>query len=76
MNSINIVWDSTKLAETSYFHCGPEIREKGILGKKEKKKNSKFRMINSKENTLTYMHMYIYTHPRTFKYIYNIYIIL
>ena len=38
MNSINIVWDSTKLAETSYFHCGLEIREKGILGKKKKKK--------------------------------------
>ena len=28
MNSINKGWDSTKRAETPYFHCGPSILSK------------------------------------------------
>ena len=38
MNSISNGWDSTKRAETLYFHCGPQVRtkkrEKGKLKKK------------------------------------------
>ena len=28
MNSINNGWDSTKLAETPYFHCRPSVQNK------------------------------------------------
>ena len=42
MNSISIGWDSTKRAETPYFHCGPsgqnEKGEKCKLGKQKEKK--------------------------------------
>ena len=40
MNSSNIGWDSTKRAETPYFHCGPsgqnKNERKGELGKPKK----------------------------------------
>ena len=39
-----------------------KIREKGKRGKNT-------RMDKSKENTLTYIHKYIYTHPQTYKHI-------
>ena len=38
-----------------------KMREKG----KREKKNT--RMDKSKESTLIYIHMYIYTHPRTYR---------
>ena len=41
MNSINNGWDSTKRAETPYFHCGPpdknKNKRKGLTSKKKKK---------------------------------------
>ena len=46
------------------------MRERDKLGKQTNKKND-LRMKKSKENTLLYKHMYIYTHPRTFKHIYR-----
>ena len=57
-----------------------KMRENGKLGKQkkqnktEKKQNKNktkqnLRTNRSKENTLIYMHMSIYTHPRTFKHI-------
>ena len=43
MNSISIVWDSTKWAERPYFHCDPSVQNenegKGELGKQNKTKN-------------------------------------
>ena len=66
MNSISNGWDSTKRAETLYFHCGPQVRTK----KREKGKRKKNTGMNkSKANTLIHIHMYIYTHPRTYKHI-------
>ena len=75
MNSINIGWDSTKQAEMPYFHCGisgqkgNERKWKTGKTKKNKKQKQKkhLRMNKSKENTLIYEHMYIYTHSQTFK---------
>ena len=77
MNSINIGWDSTKQAEMPYFHCGISGQKgnerKWKTGKTKKKTKTKqkqkkhLRMNKSKENTLIYEHMYIYTHSQTFK---------
>ena len=50
-----------------------KMREKGKRQENNKKKDKKhpkdMRMDKSKENTLMYIHMYICTHPRTYKYI-------
>ena len=65
MNSISNFWDSTKREETPYSHRGPSSQNE------EKRVNEKkgMRMDKSKGNTLIYIHMYIYTHPQTYKHI-------
>ena len=72
MNSINNGWDSTKQAETPYFHYGPsgqnENERKGY-SKQNKKNKKNMGMNKSKENTLIYMHVYICTHLWTYKHI-------
>ena len=64
MNSINNSWDSIKLTFVSVPKVRKKMKEKG----KQEKKN--MRMNASKENTPIYIHMYIYTHPWAYKYIF------
>ena len=46
MNGINNGWDSTKRAETPYFHCGPSSQnENGMVNEKKKHENKYFKMI-------------------------------
>ena len=48
------------------FIVVPQVRTK-LLEKGEQEKNN-MRMDKSKENTLIYIHIYLCTHPRTYKY--------
>ena len=47
------------------FILFPQVRTK--MRKKGKREKKNMRMDKSKENTLMYIQMYIYTHPRTDK---------
>ena len=61
MNTVTNCWDSAKRQKHLKFPVAPQFRTK-IREKGKQEKN--MRMDKSKENTLIYFHMYIYTYHK------------
>ena len=67
MNSINNGWVAQNGQKRLIFIVVPEVKTK-IREKSKRKKN--MRMDKSEEIPLIYIHMYIYTYPRTCKHVF------